>query len=551
VVLSAAPRGWLGYFFVHGAASMSYAKKYMDGGLHICADVSASWDKSGEGTVHITSTESTLLVNRFAEWPCPAIPRCSPRFLGGDTHDPWEALRGGQIQDAIQWFHTTNNKNMSFMYGGINRDFDAWLPLPVEETVWVDGVQITRMRRPWCVGEQIWLEEAMIGSDGRCYVKHKLGIHPIKPAANVMKYIETTVETPALVKDKQLSNGLLQLAPNADRQLVCPPYWRATWERKARWWRRIVRWYYTAAWLVWCGEMVRLHCVHTRNIEAPHWWRNHCAAWGIGVPTNAQQVRVHYDSTGYLPGLSIHDEGISADWIWKRLQLIVGTTPIPGTAGATGEQIVPDDVNAAGDAIHHRHILDIPPEAGAIAPPISLRDWMLWMTAQWSQATPSGTNYDAAAPWIMMVANAVFSIAGSGAASSIATSVASTIGQTASTAIMKIATAICSKLWDLVKSGDFDFNIDTADVVGLIGTAVDAVGVGAGIDLKGVPASLWDNLKQAGAQLESFGDWSQNAPTLYAIQSALAGLRKSQGWDYFDEAYGGLGLSQVAKDSAD
>jgi hypothetical protein len=553
------PFGWFGYLLGHGGACLAFTYKYMQQHKHILPDMAASWS---HGKVSVDRSMDSLLINRFSEWPCPAIIWGGPRFLGPSIYDPFMGVRRGDFRTAMTNFHSDDVKmagdpgkqnylHYQRLYGGIRMDLDSW------DDHWTGA-------------------KVVIDSSGKCFVRwHEVtgsggGVghigptqnFPVRPAANTMKYVaalmgeDTEIHLPLVesfvvhprTQGKQLGGTLLRLVPNATRQLVCPPFWCATGARQARWWRRIVYWYYNAAWLVWCAEMVRLHCSATRILPAPTWWRDHCVSWGIGVPEVAQVImRGTYADKDAEPGLAIKD--LAADWVWPVLKLVVGYTPPPGTKGATGEQIVPDTLTSKDTAQFKRHLLDMPPEAGAVVPPTNLDFWAESTISYWSQHTSKFLPWTTLGPTIVNgVIEAVASVVGGGTLSAVQDVLIDTLNVSTEIAgiIMKVATVVLGKLWEMVKAQDTHFDISTADVVGLVTDVVGAVGAGEGINLKEIPGELWDSLKTAGAKLEHFGDWSQFAGKLHDLQNTLCSVRDQYGWDYLDAAYGGLGLSKNA-----
>jgi hypothetical protein len=550
------PLGWFGYLLAHGGACLAYTYDYCESHKHLLPDMAASyeWQKGDIGRgpdvlIDDDWSRSTLMVNRFAEWPAPCVPRGSPRFLGYQGYDPGVRNRRAELRESLFCYHlNVDPSGGSFHggedyilgrkhYGGITSD------LKMEVSAWGHG-------------------ELHIDGSGRCYYRtHSHGNHidkPIRPAENVLSYISYISSSDHRVHNKQLLLALPLLIANTQRQLVCPPFWRATADRRAEWWSRICYWFYNAQWLVWCAEMARLHCHLTRSLPAPQWWRDHCLAWGIGVPTLAQVLaRRTFTHQMHEPDLELGDHisttaglvrGIKAPQLWEMLRLVVTYTPIPGSAGYCGEQIVPGEKKSDGKTARYRlHLLDIPPEAGAIVPPVKLDMWFPATSTKWSLGTTDTTlGADVIAPVINAVTSTVGSIVGAGALTSIGTALTQVAGQTISNVVMKVASVVLGRLWEIVREADPKFKIGAGDIVGIVGGVIGGVGAGAGIDLKGIPSDLWDNLKKVGAELEQFGDWSDLSSTLYDLQDKLTGLRDRLGWDYLDQAYGGLGLSETA-----
>jgi hypothetical protein len=268
-------------------------------------------------------------------------------------------------------------------------------------------------------------------------------------------------------------------------------------------------------------------------------------------------LRKKYTDPDHEPNLKIRAktskvDGMDLDTLWDILELVVKYTPIPGTKGCMGEQIVPGTLTADDKAQFKRHLLDIPPEAGAIQPPVKFDMWALITIDHWATGTSQlQIGGDIVAPILKGVVQIIASIIpGAGTAlSSVTAAVQEVLGVTAEVAaiIMKIASVVLKAVWQIVKLADSGRDINASDIIGLAGGVVDAVKIGVGDAIQEIPPGLWDNLKTVGAKLDEFGEWSSISGNLYNLQSALCNVRDRFGWDYLDEAFSGVGLSSNAK----
>jgi hypothetical protein len=347
----------------------------------------------------------------------------------------------------------------------------------------------------------------------------------------------------SIARDRGLSLTpvlLMVTAPGfSSRAVFVPPYYRTSTKRLHDFYRRLARWYYTARWLVWAGEMLREHSYlgqgHSR--EPPSWWKAHALSWAVGVPGAGMSQKWHYDAPTEH---SLHVEMTQAQ-VYEILRLVVAHTPPPGTEGATGQQIAPQGIA--------RTLCDIPDAAGSIAPPIDLLDdngeqwWATWAVSDFKA-------HEEYLPWLKVVGpiiDGLISICGSGAGGAISTGLkaATTALNAVQSALVHVVATYALKAVVGLGRGKM---ISSGDVVGLVGDVIGASGLADDV-LKDVPEDLWSALKTAGAVIPQIkGDWQEALPRLQELQAQIVGVQEFYHWNFADAAYGGLGLSGYTKD---
>jgi len=555
------PRGWLGQLIEHGGRCINFSVQYMTSKKygdhwHLLPQLLASRDNWGN--MHADWKRKTLMVNRFAEWPCPAFPRCQPMFVSYDADrsaNQW-GKNGGT---AEQWLSVISEIKKGHAFKHVSGLVDGGRASEME----MYGVMGTILH-PTTDPTSAPIPKLSTNSDGILSVSIEGHSHNVFPALNTIRWVQQSMGNTHLVKDKGLEMTPIAImaaaGPGATtRALKVPSYFRMNDQRMHTWLDRISRWYYNAQWLVWAGEMLRLHCPDTRAKSAPGWWRMHCASWAIGVPTFSQQKsrEVYYNreatlNTSYIPPEKLpyyisHPEAsrdLTEREIEMILKLVVHHTPCPGTEGFTGEQITSPSAK--------RTLCDIPDEAGSMQPISSFLGednncwWPEYSCTYWASKSSS---FQWGRDVLMPVVNAIASIASSAAGSAVSAA-ANAATQVVEKIVLKVCTTMIQALGRMAQ-GNKPFN--AGDIVGAVGDALNMSGVADAIDLKQIPDGLWSALKNAGEALPKISgvDWEEMKNSLLSAQSQLSNLRDNLHWDYLDQAYGGLGLGGAEQDAFD
>ena len=265
--------------------------------------------------------------------------------------------------------------------------------------------------------------------------------------------------------------------------------------------------------------------------------------WGIGVRarTGLEKSYRHVMSDDE-PNL---ETKFTEQQVLAMMALVVKHASPPGTHGWTGEQIA-----APGQ---RRTLCDFPrgdvelgdaESVGSLAPIVDLVDdhgvqyWVPFALYRWA-----GQQED----WIDQIApfiNALISIVGS-YASAATGAISGAITDAVTAEIVHVAVSL--SLQCVMKLGRGNLSFSAGDVVGLVGDVLAVSGIADKVGVQ-LPAGFWSALKRAGAAIPeiSGSDWDMIKGSFQKVQATLAMLRDTDGWDYLDEGFGGLGLTEAA-----
>ncbi len=512
----AEPKGWLGALVAHGGACMGFEIEYMTGSkygnhYHLSPIVMAHWQKTGGG-IEINMDDSGLLTNRYQEFPCPVYPMTSPMFLQNQIIPPVGRFNGG----------TTDLWKQAAAHGA-GPEEPGWL------IQWGLSSELNLATYNWTV-------EPKLRVDNEGYLEHRPNVsgskwsrvYPGKRTADWAMH-QSIYGANNIGRNNGLNTTLplmTTLVPGGvGRATFVPEYWRKNAARLQEWYIRMLRWYYTARWLVWAGEMVRTHA----HAAMPSWWKTHAALWAVGTPGSTRVKRPSYDDKE--PSLRVR---MTQEEVNQLLKMVVAHTPPPGSKGATGEQIAPPSAR--------RSLCDIPLSAGSIAPPVELLDetdhqiWALLAVSKFKQ----NEKYMPWVKWYRMGVDIAVSCVSAGFGGAISSAV-TTLTASLQQVIMTVATFA---LQIIAKAGMGSLKFDTGDIVGLVGSLLEASGLEADA-IAALPPELWDSLKTAGAYIPIIKgtDWEQWGPRLRLIQQQLETIQILDKWNFADAAYGGLGLT--------
>lgn len=496
------PRGWLGLLVAHGVQCQAFEMRYMNDHGHLLPMMRAVRNMGSLKDKAQTDWHYwTLMVNRFVEWQCPCwMYQFAPLFeSNGYSHE--------------------NLPNAFYSNGG-----------QVSKRAWEDELHLVVDTKG---------REGVLSWSKRVYPIHNRPLNPNdplpRPAHNIATWAEHVATRKHQSAGKQIARMVELSKLRAGRRLSVPPYWNTTDKRRRAWAERLNRWFEVARWMVWAGEMLRLHSADGKCF-APDWWRDHALSWGIGVPSLEQQLGLTAagpHSSGHRRRLYTADNTnlalpLDAAVVYDILRQLVRHTPVPGSVEADGRQIVPGDVNEYGQALHGRYLCDLPAEAGSLNPAWDVPTWTHLSIARWLQTVSTFDVWlDAVWPALSAVAQIVV---GGGAG---------VIG--VSEAVMRsvtLAIQVAGKL-----SGDERFWKEAGDIVGYVGRAVHALeDVG---DFASLSDTMWRELTTSGVSLASIaGDEARAA--VAALQTRVTALRDAYGWNYIEEAFGGAGLTSEA-----
>jgi hypothetical protein len=512
------PVGWIGALVAHGGACMGRCLEYMKAHGHLAPYLAASKGKEN-GTpkeyVDLDYSRGALFTNVTAETPAPSFPGLSPVWLGvpGEQADLGDGTLPGD-----SWEDSTFNVS-SFPRPAFELEPTSW-PSTLDgyanlARMWhMDSAGIVWRMRPGPTRETI------------------------RPAGNVAAWANYIVGTKRGA-GRGLGRTALVLSKNLNRPLIVPPYYRTSAARRNEWYRRIVRWFYRCAWFVWAAEQLREHSGPPS--PAPQWWADHCAAWGVGVPSIVDMVR-----KGTMKSVHTKESAATALLFCRA---VAAHTPWPGSEAASGAQIVPGNLRSSGDAYFKRHVMDMPDGIGSLDPPVACTWWTEYAIKKWNEQQSSKFNL-----WttIIQVEANLCSYGVASAVTSMATTAASTFAGAAVQELVSKVSNVCVQNALLLGMGTPPQDlINYGDVVGILGEAVDVIGAGELAKVVQIPAETWAQVKSAAGGFAKIAgvDNDALAPLLSGVRYRLQALR-AQGWDYLDEGFGGLGLAGNARKGA-
>jgi len=300
-----------------------------------------------------------------------------------------------------------------------------------------------------------------------------------------------------------------------------PAFWNANSARRAQFWQRVERYYLWGQWLVWAGEMARIHVctpVGSPVIAADlPWWREHCASWGVGCSSvsrkagriTMREVRWGADDEPLTPDLD-------AETLVRYLRSLVRHTPPPGSPWACGQQIAPPG--------HRRVLLDLPVDGGVgdFLPKLTI-DNRDWIAACRSRIDGKGASSQ------FKVWYRILNI-GLSAASSLTGGAGSAAMGAVMGGVVETVNALALELVALGPSLD-GRELSRSEILGLAGT------LGAGVvkvaDAGGVDLSFEAAASKAGL--------SSQYRQMLAIYDRLQAVgSEGWGWPYVNDAFSGL-----------
>lgn len=539
------PPGWLARAVEFGGRALMFQVEYMLGtgyGKHyhplpMMAATRSSKSNVGSGYqsgenfgVDCDWSRNTLMTSRFVEPPAPCFPRCSPLFLLPKKYD-----YAASYEDA---YGSKQSRN-----GGFESEWERALQF-------VDPSGIN-----WGLSSELQIAAGAgwsVDADG-CLL---IGGERVYPANRVWRWCQKQTEL-NFGNARQFSHAASAIKATAgegaiSRPVVVPPYWRTRLDVFVP---RLARWYRNAQWLAYCGAVLYANLPTVNGW--PSWYRDHMLAWGLGateidrwggkwVQSGGITGGPHVDPSGLRIKYREMEPGLSADMsrsaCLEILREIVRHTPPPGTPGWMGEQI---RSNSEG-----RTLCDMPEQVGSILPPVDLllddgkQWWAAAAIAKWDQ---HGSNWLASiAPYV----DIAISIAGSGVGSAATSAISSITTNVIKSAFLHVVVNLSLQAVQKLGRGQNPFG-SFGDVVGVIGTALDASGFVDDLAIDNMPAGLWDALKTAGAAIPTIPgtDWSEVGALYGSVQSKLTEIQ-GYGWNYIDEAFGGMGLTAEAKKAA-
>jgi len=283
-----------------------------------------------------------------------------------------------------------------------------------------------------------------------------------------------------------------------------------------------------AQWLVWAGEMFRIHSANPARLPPrPKWWVQHCAEWGIECASTWQLENRHNMAWTKHAGwcLDIHREEAAnplpivtiPSVVEDYLTLIVKHTPGPFTASAS-EQMT---VMPYGAPLL---LMDMPDAMKSMMPPIDQVGKAFFTSVlqiQLDQGMPTSLKV------FMFVVEAVVTI--------VATVYGGALG-VAVAGVFAAILSICMASRTMADGSGGNVKIDAYDIVGIVGSLLGAVaenadlgkvfgGVGSGA------AELFDQLKGVAAELKQQGAFE----IILDVYNTVADELK---WTYMDQVLG-------------
>jgi hypothetical protein len=523
------PIGWIAALVSHGGAVLAKTIEHMQGRRHLMPFLAASWEHpngdswnvSISDQIDLDYTRSTLWNNAAPYVACPVFPGCGVVWFlppgqqaeYGDGMAPWpkewldDRVNYSGAQYASEW--------EMMLHDGIPADQAGATP-------W-------NPRSPFRIESASWPPLWRMQDDGRVqrFVPVE-GWSDVRPAASLSAwaaYMLTKKRGQGRGYESTMAHALI--GAQASGTLVVPPYWRA---HRDEWYARLVRWYYRAQWFVWAADQ---YLVDSGDVEpAPAWWRDHCAAWGIGAPASAAR----------LPELRTTD---TRDAALALCSVVATHTPVPGSRGSLGDQIAPSSSDGAGRAIFARTVFDMPESVGSLDPPYYNDWWALYAIRNWHGKSESRSGF------AMAVIQMEAAFCGGGIASAVTAPIGALAAQAFNTAIgnvvAKIANVAVQNVLKLAEGNVPEGKQLVGDVVGLVGSAVDAIGPELGGISKNLPPELWTAVRTVGAEFPDV-----DGADMDGLRLALADIRsrfdslEASGWRWIEAGYGGLGLSTDA-----
>lgn len=268
--------GWLGKVIAHGIMVQNYHFNYL------LDHIQYSYDRTWEGSW------GKLWIDRFAEYPPP------------------------------QWASRGNSQFWSY----------AFLRQMADNT-WHPGQLMFYMLKSWCEipkmsGYHFCAVDSM---ESTFRSRNKVVVLPLNKRSGPVPGDPCKAKIEALGSKKRLE--LLQKGTNVEEYLNC----RIQYQENA-YERDLFRHYAESMWLVWAGEMWRMHSNLKRD-SIPWSWIEHCVSWGIGCASNDRRRRGDLAN----PPIPKGDEKpqprfrveTTESELWHVLSSIIRETPPPGS----------------------------------------------------------------------------------------------------------------------------------------------------------------------------------------------------------------------------
>lgn len=135
--------------------------------------------------------------------------------------------------------------------------------------------------------------------------------------------------------------------------------------------RMWLRYYRNARWLVWCGEMMRIHSGIAGNAsDDPPGWKEYCTRWAIGCSSKSRyQDRPHLD-------MKAQGTSLKKSYVRQALKALMERVPMPGVVPSGSEIVRP------------RRLADWPGGAGRMQPSFS------WPNSEWKNEIRAKSSHD-------------------------------------------------------------------------------------------------------------------------------------------------------------
>lgn len=517
------PSGVLSMLSLHGSQCLAFMINYMTGrkyGKH--------WHLMPHLRLHMNHwnrikwywDDDTLFANRYAEFPCPLFPQLQPCFVLPDDVDA-----DGNIGNWAQNGGSKTNWDSELAVAGHGGDDFVVTHGRYFETIFMDEHR----------------DHMSVDDAGHFFVRGKR----VRPGQRAVLWSEGVAGSS---RRKRIAAGnrmdkaarCLQLVAGKGaihHSLTVPEYWRENDTRLHQWWDRMSQWYFRAQWLVWCAQMLWMHCRATTKKVAPNWWKRHTTCWALGSPSHGRR----HDRM-VMPD---KDESLWTDLTEEQtieiMRWVMAHTPVPGSDQADGRQIVEDGKT--------RTLCDFPDRLASAAPPCGLLDddgkpwWPRHSVGTWLEKQD---HWNWAQDVIMPVVNAVGSAATAGAGSAVSATVEATtsIAQKVAYKVAAYGIQALSRLCNgrAVFSG--------GDLLSIFNDAFEISGLADSVDLKAFSGEVWDALKTYGAQIPDIAgaDMDMIRSQLKDIQDIIHKIQNEDGWPWIDEIYGQVSTSLTVKE---
>ena len=551
------PIGWLAAVVAHGGAVQAGMLKYcQDHSNHVLPHLKLTPPGGPYGSWTRSYSYWTLLTERFMEMPSPVFANFRPPMITYDVPLCNGSYPGEDIQHV----------------SGRHRPKDhpiIWGSVDIEEAIgnvaWAASLgayqQYTKVYSYiHCDADQYFAQDELDDLGADQYKFENNGWFPskgIKPAKNIERWIKysevkrrfsgknlTRDQYRDAVKRYYSRNGLsyaLSVHPISGayyfeypRIRNIPTYWNQSKQRRTDWMNRLDHFYMNCNWLVWAGEMLRLHSKKEvwKGVLPNSRWRDHLLLWGVGRP-NKGQTNDRRNMREYDWGTTLDNPFVleyTKQEVEEILKAIMYHTPPPCDYRFQGNQIA-----ALGQP---KMMMDIPDAAGSLQLPVRMDGWVY---NRGLQIGGSAGTFDPFALGFQVVASAVGGAAG-GVVSIGSSILFTTIAQ------------VVQRAYDMAIKGMLTGKrFSGADVVGLVGDLALSLANQAGaeaaaavireLEKQGVNVDIEALRQQFGSILSA----SEVEGALINIEAQYHILRDVEKWDFLDSAFAGLMSDEVAK----